>query len=104
MIALYNNETLLHESNNVQDQGQMITFLLDKVSTKLKEPVKMLASYIVENGKGIIGWDRKLRFILFNDIIPRTNFAKIISYSLEKSEKRVKDTKDILYFLKLCKA
>ena len=88
------------EEQHVSTDGQLlnmssserINLLLDKVPSKLKEPVKLLAAYIAENGKGIISWDRKLRFILFHAVIPRTNFAKLITYVLQKSEKRPKGT------------
>ena len=78
----------LRVSNNLAEDSSMMSLLLDKVSTKLRQPVKRLAAYIAENGQGIIAWDKKLRFILFNEVIPRTNFAKLISHTLEKGEKK----------------
>ena len=74
------------DDNNVN----MLNGLLSKVPSKLKEPVRLLAEYINDNGKGIIEWDDDLRLLYFKNVIPKTNFAKLLRYAFEKTEKRPK--------------
>ena len=62
-----------------------VKVLLVKVPHNLKQSVKILADYIIQNGRGIIEWDDSLKFRYFKQVIPRTNFAKIISYAFRKT-------------------
>ena len=74
---------------NLEDENvdtSMVDILLEKVPSNLKESVRFLANYIVENGQGIIEWDKELRFIHVKETIPKTNFAKLIIYALEKND------------------
>lgn len=64
--------------------------LIGKVPEKLREPAKQIVQYILEYGNGIIRWDEKLRFVHLNQKVSRTNFAKMISYLMEKTDRRPK--------------
>ena len=72
------------------DDDDMLNGLLSKVPSKLKEPVRLLAKYINDNGKGIIEWDDDLRLLYFKNVIPKTNVAKLLRYAFYKTEKRPK--------------
>lgn len=87
--------------NGVGNTSLKINMLLDNVSQKYKQPVKVMAEFISENGKGIIAWDESLKFVYFNDTIPRTNLAKMLTYLIEKSDVRPKGITLLLKSLKI---
>ena len=70
-------------NRDTDDSSDMIDMLLVKVPPKLKDSVRLLATYIAENGEGIIEWDKELRFVHLKEVVPKTNFVKIIIYALE---------------------
>ena len=72
-------------SENSSDEN--VTKLLEKVPSNLKESAGFLVNYIVENGQGILEWDKELRFIHLKETLPKTNFAKLIIYALEEEGK-----------------
>ena len=77
-----------HNESGIKKKGgnkvNSVNLLLDKVSVALKHPVRMLADYLVENGEGIIEWNSDLRFVYFGGVVPKTNFAKLMSYAFKK--------------------
>ena len=68
------------QSEGGADRSELMGALLDKVTSNLKESVGLLAGYIIENGKGIIEWDKDLRFIHLKEVIPKTNMSKIMAF------------------------
>ena len=81
-------ETTL-EDINVQNETEdaMLENLLTKVSSNLKESVRLLGRYILQNGEGLIEWDKDLRFIHLKEIVPKSNIVKIMTYVLENNTK-----------------
>lgn len=73
------------------DEGiNSINLLLVKVPQSLKQGVKILADYIAQNGRGIIEWDKSLRLRYFEQVIPKTNFVKLICHALKETLKTPK--------------
>lgn len=95
-----------HVSDNLpkdripRDMDKEVDTLLSKVTAKLKDGVRVLVRYILDNGSGIIEWDDKLRFVYMQQTMPRTNIVKLLTYTLEKTGSAPKGTSVFLRALR----
>ena len=83
-------ESEVRDTFEGKNDKRLLNLLLSKTPSKLKLPVRLLAEYIMDNGKGIIEWNEELRLLYFKTIIPKTNFIKLLKYAFKASEKRPK--------------
>ena len=79
-----------NNENNVPKSVNSIQLLLVKTPTSIKHHVKSLAEYIKQYGEGIIEWDDSLRFMYFQQVIPKTNVVNLISHALGQTSKTPK--------------